>query len=119
MEEAEKSVKELVVHPDRSMSAPARVLYLEPMNLETSRQSDSAGLLDYWQLVRIQLHLIIAMIIGGAFLALVLSFWQTPIYQARISMEIQNPNDHGMNVRIGDLETDTASPSPESYLPTQ
>lgn len=113
------SSKELVIHPQGSLRAPARVLYVEPFTSGSSPGDESAGLLEYWYVICHRLPLIALMIMLGALVAVLLSFWQTPIYQARVSLEIQNPSPGALNVRIGELENEGATLSPEAYLPTQ
>jgi capsular exopolysaccharide synthesis family protein len=76
-------------------------------------------LVEYWYVICHRLPLIAMAIILGALMGVLLSFWQTPIYQAHISLEIQNPNPGALNVSIGDLENEGATLSPEAYLPTQ
>src|SRR5271170_2581087 len=82
------SAKELVLHPQGSLRAPARVLYVEPMTSGSSPGDESAGLVEYWYVICHRLPLIAMMIIFGALMGVLLSFWQTPIYQARASLEI-------------------------------
>src|ERR1019366_8054159 len=113
------SAKELVLHPQGSMRAVAKVLYVEPLKSGFSPGDESAGLVEYWYVICHRLPLIAIMIILGALMAVLLSLWQTPIYQARVSLEIQNPSPGALNIKISELENEGATLSPEAYLPTQ
>ncbi len=116
---SESSGKELIVHPRGSLRGPTKLLYLEPMEPNSSEDHSSRLLVEYWQIIGNKLPLIIAMAVLGSVAGALVSFRQTPIYQARLSLEIQNPSDTALN-RIGDLEAaERGIISPESYLPTQ
>jgi succinoglycan biosynthesis transport protein ExoP len=109
---------EIIVHPKASTLTPARVIYLEPINAGPTQEYDSPGMLEYWQVIRHSLPMIIGLVAAGSLAGMILGFSQTPVYQAKVSVEIQNPND-SLHFKIGDLETDAATPAPESYLSTQ
>ena len=107
------------MHPNGALSAPASVLYVEPLNSAPSLGDNSSGLLEYWYLIRHRLPSICLITLSGLLAGILVSLAQTPVYQARVSLEIQNPSESVLNVRIDDLETDGATLSPEAYLPTQ
>ena len=113
------SAKELIVHPRGSLTAPAKVLYVEPVNSDFSSGDNSASVVEYWYVIRHRLPLISLITVLGLLAGILISFLQTPVYQARVSLEIQNPSESALNVRIGELETDGGTLSPEAYLPTQ
>ena len=120
MQPPEKSSpKELVVHPQGSLSAPAGVLYIEPLNGDLPQGENRPGLTEYWYLIRHRLVSICFITLFGLLAGLLISFAQAPVYQARVLLEIQNPSESALNVRISDLGTDGATLSPEAYLPTQ
>src|ERR1035437_7368807 len=120
MQPPEKSSpKELVVHPNGSLTAPARVLYIEPLNSDPSLGDNPTGLFEYWHLIRHRLVSICFITFFGLLAGILISLAQTPVYQARISLDNQNPSESALNVRIDDLETDGATLSQEAYLPTQ
>ena len=118
MHETEKTHgKEIVLHPRDSMSA-ARVLYLEPLSRD-SDQEDSASIVDYWHICRRRLPLIVALVVLGLIVGTLWAFLQTPVYRARVSLEIETPSDSTLSLRIADLESQGTTISPGSYLPTQ
>lgn len=117
---AEKTLaKEIVVHPRGSLSTPAKVLYVEPLGPGSSSEAESPSLVEYWYIIRHRLPLICFIALLGLLAGILISFIETPVYQARVSLEIQNPSESALNVRIGDLETEGGTISPEAYLPTQ
>jgi succinoglycan biosynthesis transport protein ExoP len=113
------SPKELVLHPQGSLKAPARVLYVESSKSGCSQADNPSGFAEYWCVICHRWPWIAATIGFGALTAVLFSFWQSPVYQARVSLEIQNPSPGALNVNIGDLENGGTTLSPEAYLPTQ
>jgi len=61
--------------------------------------AQSGGLLEYWRILRHQKGTWLICTFIGAFLGLVATLPQTPIYQARSSVEIQSLNENFMNMR--------------------
>ncbi len=90
MSESENPLRnEIVVHPTRTQRPPAtRVLYLEPLGAETN-SDDSVPLgTEYWRMFRQGLPWIIAMLMLGSIAGFVYSARQTPLYEARVTLEI-------------------------------
>jgi succinoglycan biosynthesis transport protein ExoP len=117
---ADTSLKELILHPDGTAKSSPTILYVEPFKVDGNQSNrEPSGLLDYWYLISGRLPLIGLMVVAGIVLATFWSLWQEPVYQARLTLEIQNPNENALSVKIGGLEADGASTSPEAYLPTQ
>lgn len=104
---------ELIVHPTRSLRSPQTVLYLEPLGAGTTAEETQALPLEMWRVIRQRLTWIVVTILIGSFGGFLLSLSQTPSYEAKVSLEIQNPTDITPNLPDGSVA------SPESYLPTQ
>jgi capsular exopolysaccharide synthesis family protein len=71
---------------------------------------------DLWGALRPRLPWIVAIVTLGSIGGFAFSASQTPIYQAHVSLEIQNPNVGPINLPIADMQAEEA---PEAYLPTQ
>ena len=114
MQEPQKPTRnELMVHPNRSLRSPQTVLYLEPLGAGAAAEETQALPLEMWRVVRQRLTWIVLTILIGSFGGFFLSLMQTPEYEAKVSLEIQNPTDITPNLPDGSVA------SPESYLPTQ
>lgn len=114
MQEPQKPTRnELIVHPNRSLRSPQTVLYLEPLGAGAAAEETQALPLEMWRVVRQRLTWIVLTILIGSFGGFFLSLMQTPEYEAKVSLEIQNPTDITPNLPDGSVA------SPESYLPTQ
>lgn len=105
---------ELIVHPSRSGGSQT-VLYLEPMNNAGSAETEGSFSLQVGRILRERLPWIVGALILGCLLGIGFSLKQTPIYEARLSLEIQNPAEIDPSIKVGD----EANVSLESYLPTQ
>ena len=55
----------------------------------------------------------------GSIAGFVYSARQTPLYEARVTLEIDSPEEAPASLKIGDLSDDGSAASPDSYLPTQ
>ena len=116
MQEAPRPPRsELIVHPTKSQRGPSTVLYLEPLGVNFGADEGHALRVEVWRVIRQKLPLFIALFMLGSLAGFVVSLFQTPVYDAHVSLEIQNPSDGTANLQIGD----GAVISPESYLPTQ
>jgi succinoglycan biosynthesis transport protein ExoP len=110
---------EIITYPKQPRSATAvpRVLYLEPLNNENSwEQTEQSASFDAWGIILKRLPVIVAMLVVGTIVGFAISVCETPLYQSKVSLEIQNPNDAPINLPMADLQAES---SPESYLPTQ
>jgi succinoglycan biosynthesis transport protein ExoP len=107
---------ELIVHPSRSGGSQT-VLYLEPMNNNNGGSAEPEGSfsLQIGRVIQQRLPWIVGALILGCLLGFGFSLKQTPIYEARLSLEIQNPAEMDASLKVGD----EANVSLESYLPTQ
>ena len=77
-------------------------------------------LLEYLQILRRRKGTLILIVFLGLLASLLLTLPQTPIYQARASIEIQNLNENFLNMRnVSPTADDGASDAPGSDLQTQ
>src|ERR1700722_1323200 len=121
MSESENPLhNEIVVHPTRTQRPQStRVLYLEPLSAEPSSDESVPLGAEYWRMFRQGLPWIIGMLVLGSIVGFVYSARQTPLYQARVTLEIDSPEEAPASLKIGDLSDDGSAASPDSYLPTQ
>jgi polysaccharide biosynthesis transport protein len=106
---------ELIVHPTKSQRGPSTVLYLEPLGGNFGADEGRPLGLEAWRVIRQKLPWLVALLISGLIGGFFLSLCETPEYDSRVTLEIQNPTEGTANLQIGD----GAAISPESYLPTQ
>lgn len=105
---------ELIVHPSKSNGSPTTVLYLEPLNAGAADIENPISM-QIWRVVRQRLHWVVAAVVVGCLVGFGVSLRETPVYEARVSVEIQNPAETSPSLKVGDQ----APISAESYLPTQ
>jgi capsular exopolysaccharide synthesis family protein len=79
------------------------------------------GLLpEYWQILRRRKGTLILIVVLGLLTSLLLTIPQTPIYQARGSIEIQNLNENFLNARnVSPTSDDGTSSAPGADIQTQ
>lgn len=104
---------ELVVHPNRA-NGSGTVLYLEPFS-GSNAEPETAAPLQIWRALRQRLHWVVIGILLGCLFGFGLSLRETPVYDARASVEIQNPAEVAPSLKVAD----EAPISAESYFPTQ
>src|SRR6202051_3723321 len=99
---------------------PRRRQYMD-MPFPEEFEEPGPGLLpEYWQILRRRKGTLILIIFLGLLTSLLLTLPQTPIYQARGSIEIQNLNENFLNTRnVSPTANDGASYVPGSDLQTQ
>jgi capsular exopolysaccharide synthesis family protein len=108
---------EIITYPKNSPNSVPRVLYLEPLNQDTSGdQGEQSVSFQAWRAIVKRLPWVIVMFFLGLIAGLSVSLSETPLYQSTVSLEIQNPNEGPVNLPMADLQ---AEASAESYLPTQ
>lgn len=112
------SGNEIILHTAPSVRSASRLLYLEPVSPTVPGQDGRSFLAEYWRVIIHHLPLLAVILGAGATLGLLVSLLQTPVYQAKVTLELQSV-DGTLNLRIGDLQNGSATISPESYLPTQ
>jgi capsular exopolysaccharide synthesis family protein len=106
---------ELIVHPTKSQRGPSTVLYLEPLSGNFGADEGRSLGFEAWRVIRQKLPWLVGLVILGFMGGFVVSLCETPQYDSRVTLEIQNPTEGTANLQIGD----GAAISPESYLPTQ
>jgi len=115
-----------VLGPRRDGYAPApgvshemtRLICLEPLDAGGGGgKADTSGMLELWQLLLDRKPLMLFMVVLGVIGGLVISVLQTPVYQARTTIEIQSLSESSLEPLT---ERDGgAGTTPESYLQTQ
>lgn len=93
-----------------------RLICLEPLENEGAQKTGSNGMLELWQMARDRKLPIAVVAVLGVVAALVVSMFQTPIYQARTTIEIQSLNEGSVEPFGGETG---GGYTPESYLATQ
>src|SRR5438105_2753609 len=68
----------------------------------------AAGIHEYWSIIRRRKGTVIIVAFCGAALGMLLTLPQTPIYQARTSLEIQDLNESFLNLKA-------ITPEPQAY----
>ena len=99
---------------------PARPQYIEVPSTEVIEEQGPGLLLEYLDIVRRYKGTLILIAFLGLLTSLLLTLPQTPIYQARASLEIQNLNENFLNMRnVNPTSNEGGSSLPESDLQTQ
>ena len=78
---------------------PAQNYAENPSFQDFGNDQDRGGLLEYWRILRRRKGTVIVMAFAGLLLGLLVTFPQTPVYQARTSLEIQDINNEVTNLR--------------------
>jgi succinoglycan biosynthesis transport protein ExoP len=92
------------------------LVYLEPLQPLAANSDDAGGVAAVWQLLKGRRLLIALLSLAGVAGSLLFSMVQTPIYEARATLEFQSARN-GEEV-FGVNESDSGF-TPESYLQTQ
>jgi succinoglycan biosynthesis transport protein ExoP len=82
-----------------------------------SAEGTSDGLLEYWRILRRHKIALLASSLAGAALGLLLALLQTPVYEARVSLEIQALNENFMNAK--EIDPHAVNYSADAYMQTQ
>ena len=78
---------------------------------------DSEGLLLYWRVLVKRKRAVVLITLSGIAAGLLFSFLQTPIYEARASLEVQNFNDQFLG--MGKTDPTSVNYEADSYIQTQ
>jgi capsular exopolysaccharide synthesis family protein len=106
-------------HDNGGSRLPARPQYFDAGPAEMMPEPGH-GLLEYWDILRRRKGAILLIAFLGALAAVLLTLPQTPVYQARASLEIQNLNENFMNMReVNPTASDGPSYSADYDLQTQ
>ena len=98
----------------------ARPQYIEVPSLAVLEEPGPGLLLEYWDILRRHKGTLILIAFLGLLASLLLTLPQTPIYQARASLEIQNINEDFLNMReMSPTASGGGSYPPQDDLQTQ
>ena len=98
---------------------PARPGYFEPPD-QDSDQTAPGGPIEYWHMLRRRKGTLVLIAFLGALAGFLLTLPQTPVYQARLSLEIQSLNENFLNMRdVNPTESGSSSYYPEYDIQTQ
>lgn len=104
----------------RTSLLPPRRQYMDMTFPEVFEESGPGMLPEYWQILRRRKGTLILIVFLGLLTSLLLTLPQTPIYQARGSIEVQNLNENFLNMRnVSPTADDGGSYMPGSDLQTQ
>lgn len=98
---------------------PTRPGYFEPPD-QDSDQAASGGLLEYWRMLRRRKGTLVLIAFLGALAGFLLTIPQTPVYQARLLLEIQSVNENFLNMRdVNPTSSAGSADYPEYDIQTQ
>jgi capsular exopolysaccharide synthesis family protein len=103
--------------PKSNAATPVSVAYLEPLESKAAPDSEPRGLLEYLQLLRGHRTLLIAMLALGTGAGCLVSWLQTPVYEASSYLEFQSQGRGEAGV-LGDKDAGGGF-GPENFLQTQ
>ncbi len=98
--------------PGHAAPSPARLPYAEPPE-DPAAGSNPDGLLDYWHIIRRRMGTLVLIAFLGCLAGFLLTLPQTPIYQARTSIEVQEMNENFLNMR----DMNPTAPAGSMYYP--
>ncbi len=98
---------------------PARSQYIELPQPEAINEPDGPGLIDYWRILKRRKGTVFLFALGGVAAAALFSLPQTPVYQAKITLEVLNINDNLLNRRQLEPAGTTADYTPELNIQTE
>jgi len=86
---------------------------------DLSGDAEIGGLYEYWRIIRRRKGTLILISFLGALIGFLVTLPQTPIYQARTSVEIVGLNDNFLNIKQVNPVTQTGATSETSDIQTQ
>src|ERR1700691_2560630 len=99
---------------------PARPQYIELPSPGVIEEPSSGLLLDYFDIARRHKGTLIVIAFAGLLTSILVTLPQTPVYQARASLEIRDLNENFLNMRdVNPTTNELGSSSAESDLQTQ
>lgn len=100
-----------------TLSVPSSALHSgDVYDVADTSTQDADGLLAYWRLLMHRKGWIFGFVVLGGVAGVLVSLVQTPVYEARISMEVQNFNQDFLNV--GKVDPTSVNYESDSYLQT-
>ncbi len=107
-------------HRNGAANLPARTPYLDVPPPVVLNGEAPPLLLEYWYMLRRRKGTLVLMACLGLLAGVLLTLPQTPVYQARTSIEIQNLNQNFLNMRDVNTTTDEGAAQPSGFdLQTQ
>jgi capsular exopolysaccharide synthesis family protein len=105
--------------PERQVATRYPMRDVEPTDAYDVRYKadETEGLLPYLRLMKRRKWVIAGFVVLGALTGVVISQLRTPIYEAHVSMEVQNFNQEFLNV--GKIDPTSVNYEADSYLQTQ
>src|ERR1700736_5272403 len=102
------------------LADPVRVRYPAYDTPADYVAGDAPGLLvEYWNLIRRHKGAVLVLGLAGMLVAILITLPQTPIYQARTSLEIQGVNENFLNLKSMDPSSALPDYSGDAYIQTQ
>jgi capsular exopolysaccharide synthesis family protein len=99
---------------------PARYQYVDvPPPQEGPGEPETGGLIEYWHILRRRKGTVLLFALLGTIAAILFSLPQTPIYQAKSTLEMLNINEDLMNRRQLDATTTQGYYDPQFNIKTQ
>lgn len=109
--------RDIYAAPHNGVSSElTRLICLEPLDGGAGDKSGSGGMLELWQLLLDRKLAVLAIAALGILGGLLVSLVQTPIYQARTTLEVQSLSEASLEPLS---EAGVPGFTPESYLQTQ
>jgi succinoglycan biosynthesis transport protein ExoP len=99
-----------VVRRAAAAHLPAQMPYLESPSMMMDDQG--SGLLEYWHMLRRRKGTFLLIAFLGLLAAVLITLSQTPVYQARTALEIQNLNENFLNMRAVSQTADEGAANP-------
>src|ERR1019366_8018985 len=94
---------------------PSRPPYLEAPPMMAPMMTDDQGsglLVEYWHMLRRRKGTFLLIAFLGLLAAVLITLPQTPVYQARTTLEIQNLNENFLNMRAVSQTADEGAANP-------
>jgi capsular exopolysaccharide synthesis family protein len=93
--------------------------YIDYAGADPAVDPDSGGLLEYWRIIRRRKGTVVLITFLCALAAVLYTLPQTPVYQARTTIEIQGVNENFLNMRDMNPTSSTTTYYPEIDIQTQ
>lgn len=105
--------------PARAIVPPIQIQLSAPAEPGPPPGADASGLSEFWEPLWRRRGIVTASAILCSAAAVLIALPQTPMYQARASLEVQGLNENFLNIREVDPNAITENYSAESYIQTQ
>ena len=98
---------------------PARMKYVEPVEADFIDDAGASSVLEYWQILRRRKGTVLIFAFLGTLAGLLVSLPQTPIYEARTSLEIESLNENFLDLANVNPTAPGGASSTELEISTQ